>query len=68
MNVFYAIVFTVHLVSGLAVMFFMGSATKNTWEYDDKKSRVAGISACIGGFLMAALGTIGLVYTIISGG
>ena len=67
MNVFYAIVFTVHLVSGLVVMFCMGAVTKNAWEKNDKVSRVCGISACICGFLMAALGTIGLVPAI-SGG
>ena len=68
MNVFYAIVFSIHLVSGLVVMFCMGSVTKNAWEENDKVSRVCDISACICGFLMAVLGTIGLVYTIISGG
>ncbi len=67
MNVFYAIVFSIHLVSGLAVMFFMGSATKNTWEYDDKKSRVAGICACTCGFLMAVLGITGLILVINNG-
>ena len=68
MNVFYAIVFSIHLVSGLVVMFCMGSVTKNGWEENDKVSRVCGICACIGGFLMAVLGITGLVYTIISGG
>lgn len=67
MNVFYAIVFSIHLVSGLVVMFCMGAVTKNAWEENDKVSRVAGISACVCGFLMAALGTIGLVLAI-SGG
>lgn len=51
MNVFYAIVFSIHLVSGLVVMFCMGSVTKNAWEENDKVSRVCGISACICGFL-----------------
>ena len=67
MNVFYAIVFSIHLVSGLVVMFCMGAVTKNTWEYDSKPMRVAGILACICGFLMAALGTLGLVFVITNG-
>ena len=67
MNVFYAIVFSIHLVSGLVVMFCMGAVTKNAWGENDKVSRVAGICACICGFLMAALGITGLVF-VISGG
>ena len=46
-------------------MFFMGSTTKNTW--DDKVSRVLGITVCICGFLIVALGAIGLVL-VINGG
>lgn len=59
------LLFTVHILCGLAVMFFMGSATKNTW--DDKVSRVLGITVCILGFLIVALGTIGLIL-VINGG
>lgn len=67
MNVFYAIVFSIHLVSGLVVMFCMGSVTKNAWEENDKVSRVCGISACICGFLMAVLGITGLILVINNG-
>jgi len=59
--------FIIHLVSGLAVVFFLGSATKNTWDDGDKVLRVCGITGCIGGSLMVVFAVIGLIQAVSAG-
>ena len=58
------LLFIIHLVCGLAVVFFLGSATKNTWDDGDKVLRVCGIAVCVGGSLMVILAVIGLIQVI----
>lgn len=59
--------FIIHLVCGLAVVFFLGLATKNTWDDGDKVLRVCGITGCIGGSLMVLFAVIGLIQVVSAG-
>ena len=58
------LLFIIHLVCGLAVVFFLGLATKTTWNDGDKVLRVCGIAGCIGGSLMVVFAVIGLIQVV----
>lgn len=59
--------FIIHLVCGLAVVFFLGLATKTAWGDGDMALRVCGIAGCISGSLMVVVAVLGLIQVVSAG-